>query len=542
MSTTPISYQDDPFQCFSRQFLNGTTNLLQPRQAKDEVDDILVQGINLLSFDELQREQDDLHGVAEDATERTDRVNRLLDILDDHLNEMKAGTAYASAEEINQDYVSARQLRLLFLRGNRYDPRASADQIIRFFESKLKLFGREKLVKDICLSDLDEYDVECLLTAFLVSAVKDRAGRSIIFLFPGLRSFKTLENELRACYYLFMQLCKSLDSPNRGVVCVAYGIGQFRGRLNGVGRREVSELIYTMPYRIGGIHMCFETAALAMFGKATAAMSSSRMKARIKVHCGSHTECQYILSTFGIPRTTLQQFCENTENIWDHQLLWYYDCLQRESIMTVSHLAPSEKDVIWVGRKVNGAGNDRLRSLAAQHLDWYFAGNSKERRVLIDLIMEDIRKSGGRFLTPDEHGSSLEEVPLEDVRVRINQLFRNLKKKSRCSAQKTAGPSAFSESDIVRTVDTASQDDVLFGKMHEHAGNQRLRELVESKYVEYNNSTRGKKKELADMLVKEVKRQGGRFLKPIKDGKWVEVSDKVAEMKVSCHFRNMRRK
>jgi hypothetical protein len=59
--------------------------------------------------------------------------------------------------------------------------------------------------------------------------------------------------------------------------------------------------------------------------------------------------------------------------------------------------------------------------------------------------------------------------------------------------------------------------------------------------AEYNCASRGRKKEIADFVVAEIKRNEGRFLKLADNGKWCEVSDKVAEMKVSSHFRNSRR-
>ena len=183
MSTKPNAYDKDPRQCLSTGFLGLSTSggiFQHQREPKDEVQDVLVEGMNRLTFYELQREQDDLHGVAEDTAERSPEVNRLLVDLDEHLKKSKAGTAYEIAEKHNLAYVSSRRFRMLFLRATRYDPQVSANQLIAYFDVKRELFGKEKLAREITLSDLDEDDVDCLLNgSSLVSNFKDRAGRCV---------------------------------------------------------------------------------------------------------------------------------------------------------------------------------------------------------------------------------------------------------------------------------------------------------------------------------------------------------------------------
>lgn len=229
----------------------------------------------------------------------------------------------------------------------------------------------------------------------------------------------------------------------------------------------------------------------------------------------------------------------------EHQLTWYKDCLTKENSTRDSSYGlptPNENDVLCLGRKVNSVGNDRLLTMASQHADWYNTGNSRERRILVDLIMENIRKKGGRFLKPDENsGHHLQEVSVDEARSKIGQLFRNLKKRARSTATTSPTPK-ISEPEDARIVSSVGDEDVLFGRMYEHAGNERLRRNVEVMAAEYNSSTRGRKKQIADSLVQDVKSRGGRFLKPMEDGRWAEVSDKMAETKVSARFRNFRRK
>lgn len=149
-----------------------------------EVDTILVKGIMDLSFDELQREQDDLHGVSGDFIERSEEMDHVIGLMLTKLSKIKHGTAYEIAEAIGPSYISDRNFRMNFLRANRYDPVAAAGQMIRHFDLKLRLFGRNKLVKDIALSDLGDDDITPLTTgSYQISKVRDRTGRYEIMIF-----------------------------------------------------------------------------------------------------------------------------------------------------------------------------------------------------------------------------------------------------------------------------------------------------------------------------------------------------------------------
>lgn len=511
---------------------------------KTIVEKMLIQGMNKLSFDEYQREQEDLHGVVADFPERTDEMNYLIQLLQNTLNDIKHGTAYHTAESLNRSYVSDRDFRMTFLRANRYCPKAAADQMIRHFNLKLRLFGKDKLARDIALSDLDDDDVKTLIGgSYQVSPVRDRAGRAILLKVPSLRAFKTVENELRGRFYFYTEMIKSLDSPNHGVVMVNYNVGQFRDTKGAVGLAENVQLTFAMPLHFSGIHLLFDRQQDVLLSKSvmSLALVSPQLAARVKLFCGSHLECQYHMSSFGMPAKVLPLPLIETESILGYQLAWYQDCLERENNTLNDNdnnekPAANENDVLYVGKKVNNQGNERLLHMASIHQDWYNTGNMKERRILVDLMMESIKRNGGRFLKPN--GLDFKELPAVEIREKIAQMFRNMKKRSRAHAQKFASSK---HEEVVRIVNTIEKDDVLFGRKSDQPGNRKLRSLIESMSAEYNSSSRGKKKEMADLVVSSIKDNGGRFLKPADNGKWSEVTDKVAEMKVSSHFRNSRR-
>lgn len=224
-------------------------------------------------------------------------------------------------------------------------------------------------------------------------------------------------------------MIKSLDSPNHGVVMVNYNVGQFRDTKSAVGLMENVQLTFAMPFHFSGIHLLFDRQQDVLLGKGALSMVTPQIAARVKMFCGSHLECQYHMSSFGMPTKVLPLPLIETESILGYQLAWYQDCLERENNTLNAHdnngkPTANENDVLYVGKKVNSQGNERLLHMASIHQDWYNTGDMKERRILVDLMMESIKRNGGRFLKPD--GLDFKELPAAEIREKIAQMFRNM--------------------------------------------------------------------------------------------------------------------
>mmetsp|Transcript_44786 Transcript_44786/g.108194 ORF Transcript_44786/g.108194 Transcript_44786/m.108194 type:complete len:553 (-) Transcript_44786:12-1670(-) len=515
------------------------------KEEEKDVDVLLTQGMTRLTFEELQQEQEDLHGVSATISEEKVEVQVLLDTLDEHLNGMKMGTAFAFAESLNRDFCQNYDFRMMFLRANRYDPKVAAKQIIKFLDIKLELFGLEKLTEEITLKDLTLEDKQDLLAGSMqLLPFTDRAGRRIVLEVPGLRTGKSLRSELRARIYFSMNAIKSLAIPSRGIVFINYLQGQYPDKLKGAGFVENMKVGLSMPYHIAGFHICVDDAISVAIGKAAIAITPDKFRSKIKIHHGSPVECQYLLSTYGIPPETLRLTADN-DLILDDHLSWYQHCLQQESIVESSSPLqdqntnePNKNDVVFIGKRTKGNGNERLRGLAARYSGPYSAGGPKERRELVDSMIAEIKRGGGRFLKLDSSCASWEEVPISEIREKITQMFRNLRRPSGSQQRAAIHPGPVSERIIVNE---PCENDILFGRQPSHIGNQRLKELVEAMALEYDSSNRGRKKKLADSLVKDIKGTGARFLKQVNGGHWEVVSDVAAGIKIATHFRNHRR-
>ena len=227
------------------------------KQVKQEMDDLLSQAMKQLTFEERQKQLEVLHGVHDDIVEDPNSMDRALKDLEAHLEATKHGTKYELAESMNRDYVSARPFRMMFLRANEYDGKASADQMLRFFDFKHKLFGSEKLAKDITMEDLDDDDIACLKTGWIQPVGRDTSRRQMFAHFAGLKNSKSLLNDLREHYFVKMKSLQSEHAQLQGFVSVWYGIGDLRMQ-SSTGLVENFILARAIPQKIVAIHLCVD--------------------------------------------------------------------------------------------------------------------------------------------------------------------------------------------------------------------------------------------------------------------------------------------
>lgn len=547
-----VPQNEAPRQCWTQPRAGRTQpraeRHLQQPETKDAVDKLLAEAMKHLSFEERQAEQEDLHGVADTIIESDEEIETWLQELDHRLRQLQtAKTSYEQAEAMDSSYVTNRDFRLMFLRANRYDAKAAADQLIRFFDVKKKLFGKEKLVRDITLGDLNDDDRACLQSGSLqILHLSDNAKRQIVLELPRLRIFKTLQNELRARYYIYQSLLQSKETQLGGIVIVAYSVGEFKDKINRVGFLENARVSLALPLHYAGIHVCSTNQMEHIVGSSIISLMPAKLKARFKIQYGSHMECQYHLSTYGISPQALPFDSQTNKVSLGHHLLWYSERLLTETGYRVPEenlaIQPDPNDVIFSGgRSSNNGGNQRLRLLTKRFSEAYKLGKHSKKRELIDMVISEINISSGRFLK--QVGSSLgyvwEELPLEEIRLKISQMFRNARRSYRPSSETIKTSSAAGE---VKVVDSAGPNDVVFGrKKYSGRANDLLRQLVAEAAAEYDSANRGQKAQIVGSIVQRLHGEACLFLSQTESGQIEEVPTELAKTKISRMFRNNRR-
>jgi hypothetical protein len=152
--------------------------------------------LNDLPINDRTRVFEDLAGSGKLKEENVHELAEAIRQMGVELSKMPRNMdAYELACRLNPDYVSDPAFLLMFLRGNDYDPSDSAAQLVAHFAEKLKLFGEDKLTKDIELSDLSEDDMYSLHSGGIqIGNTKDQAGRLVMFMRFAEYRWKSVDN------------------------------------------------------------------------------------------------------------------------------------------------------------------------------------------------------------------------------------------------------------------------------------------------------------------------------------------------------------
>eukprot|EP00980_Cylindrotheca_fusiformis_P026060 scaffold15301_cov142-Cylindrotheca_fusiformis.AAC.9 len=476
-STAPVEFPEGGF--------NQESGKIDVNKEKENLDRVLSASMGKLSVKDREAALEEVHGIVKNDPEDMYLLQSNLQVMEDHVNSIKRGTVYEKAEAVDPCFVSSREIRLLFLRGNRYDPKAGAEQLIKHFDLKLSLFGSEKLTKDITLHDLDDNDRMCLESGFCqILPQKDVAGRTIVLILPGLRPNAAMKHAVRALYYLVMTtLQESEEVQMKGIVKISYAVGRYKNRKKAAGFAQVAQYMSSTPFRLRGIHMCFEERDFEEYARRRAIILvlPTSVAAKTRTHFGTHMECLYSLRGYGITDGSLPISLIDANPLLHNHMTWY----EHRRIVDLDPLKPNEfssmqKTLIGRQDARNGDVTNAVRcpSLARKTDPCY-----------CDILV------------------SLQVIAL----LRLQQFVSTFPK---------------------------------FGREHQvHPGNIRLKKLLAGLSGEYEAIDGKKEKmEFAQKLVRQMKASGSRFLMFDQNIKaWTDVSDKMARNKVSKTLRNSRR-
>jgi hypothetical protein len=185
-------YKDDDHHPTTASLLSG--KIPQEATNADYIDSVIAKQMSLLSVKDRERAYMDVHGVSDLVEETPEMVEGGLVQLESEILLLKDRAAYDLAESMDPSYIRNRDFRLAFLRTELFHSQQAAMRLIRHFQMKLDLFGKDRLVTDITQDDLDQDDLDALYSGHgrFLSAT-DRAGRLINLVLPRrLGAFSTI--------------------------------------------------------------------------------------------------------------------------------------------------------------------------------------------------------------------------------------------------------------------------------------------------------------------------------------------------------------
>ncbi|CAJ1954889.1 unnamed protein product [Cylindrotheca closterium] len=408
-----------------------------------ELDLFLASSMAQLDVQQRETVLEELHGIrnSENPESNPASVDLWLQLLNTHLQSIKRGTVYETAEAIDRTYVTSRKFRMMFLRANRYDSQAAAAQMIKFLELKRSIFGQEKLTRKITLADLNVDDKKYLESgAAQISTKRDRSGRAIFLVFPSLRSEETtaeVETVLRARYYVLMNMMESEEHQRNGIILIYFGaLASHRNQ-----HASNSGLLWDLPVFYAGLHCCFNSLAAYILISVAVLRLPFAMRPRMRVHYGSCTDCLYKLSSFGIPKEAILND-SNEPDLMDH-LQWYRHRQELEltyvsdsdtdmqSLASTHTIIPRPGDVLFGPGSRKNEGNILMRNLVLTVLTEYNESTKRDKMQLTKTIIDEITKKGGRFLKQNEDTKEWEEANHTEASRKIAHTFRNIRRPSR---------------------------------------------------------------------------------------------------------------
>lgn len=398
---------------------------------KDNIDSYIANALSDLSMKERDTVYHEMHGVDDDIVETDEFIFQKLNALHVEIETIKdrhsKAHAYKMAESISNEYVQDPILRLKFLRGEKFNVKKSAVRVINFFDFKLGLFGKEKLCKDITIDDLDRDDLATLKSGFMqIFPVRDRAGRAVFCLLPSYQTYKTAENMTRVMYYIVMSTLDDEDTQKKGITVIVYNVGKvekekFDHRTFAQGGR----LMMSLPGRLCALHHCFNHSSFRFIINITLHFFPANVRARAKMHYGTHMECIYHLMTFGIPTDFLPVTMDGELKRKNH--LEYIKIRKRheENILLPRILLPTQRDVLFGRGKPfrEHRGNLSFFDMLEMEMEYYESLSMKKKVLATNKILNAIRGRKGRFLRQDEIGCWV-EVDEKDARAKVSNGFR----------------------------------------------------------------------------------------------------------------------
>lgn len=471
--------------------------LLYPPLSKDvqpeDVDSLIAKEMSSLSIKDREKVYFDVHGVSDETKETPELITNSLREMRIELDNLPNVEAYQTAISMDPGYVQNEKFLLKFLRTESFDVPKAARRVVRHFQSKLELFGKDKLVKDILQDDLDEESLAFLYDGSAqVLELRDRAGRLVIVsLFHP--SGVSVISKLRRTFYGMMVEAEDEETQRKGCVGISVLAGRSVSLSETPHRLEwssrLASLLRALPIRYEAMHLCHDSITWRPFQAIFKVAASMFTRVRIREHYGNQAYCLFRLQTFGIPTD-------------------FFPLDEDGRILTEGNISR------W-GKRRN-LERIRLHGQKTEQSEKAGKGGATEKlEKQEEEDQEQKEERGGDTASPK----------------RITEL----------KTPNSAEEGGKSPGDLFR-VGTPGHSDVLLGRgkaYYQHVGNIRLRNWIEEKSPMYEKANFTEKQRIGSEVVSLIKKSGGRFLKEDHAG-WVEVEHVIARKKVAHAFRTLR--
>jgi hypothetical protein len=293
--------------------------------------------------------------------------------------------------------------------------------------------------------------------------------------------------------------------------------------------RKTGSLRNALPVRVISAHLCYnDPQRMLPFLSLGVVIMGTHTRVRCRAHYGSDEECRCQLSSFGIPTSTLPVSCRGEFNLENQRT---FMAMQRG----IDAKQSKGKVPLCVPQKTKQKPEEKARSRQLVIKDDVFLSapqpNLHERTGYGFLPLPNIANPWWSVVG----ASNVPSVVLPAV-----------------SQSHITGPATSASLPAAKCHKSPAKphviydllpNDVLLGRgkpIQKHPGNVRFRQMLDSIIEKYGKGEKGAKVRAVAYIIDLVKVEGGRFLKELEDGGWVEIDEATARAKVSHTFRTRR--
>lgn len=233
---------------------------------------------------------------------------------------------------------------------------------------------------------------------------------------------------MKALIYIVLAAAEDEETQKRGLIGMLY----FTNALSLIQRlneRRGPRLFDWLPIKVAGVHFCYNDPRFRILQALLLLMMGKERRARVRMHEGTHTECQYNLMTFGIPVNCFPVGYEGELKTAAH-LKWFGRRVVKETALQSVGIfegidLPCNGDVLLGRGKTfqEHSGNVALRSLIADYMPEYKSAPKKEKGNVAWKVMMAKKMQGGRFLKRQPNGWWV-EVSDEIARDKVSMTYR----------------------------------------------------------------------------------------------------------------------
>jgi hypothetical protein len=270
-----------------------------------EFDNLLSKELLQLSVNDRNNLQEEIHGVrclAPDETSQLieESLRKLATELDENIPDyQKEAYLRSQRRPASAAFVNSQNFRLRFLRCELFDHRKAAERMVRVCDCLLKLFGMYALERPIRISDFSNAELKAIRRGRLqLLPFRDRSGRRIAILFPGVECLKENANEndgavvrtlqLKTFIYMSYILGSEVDTQRRGIVFLVWFDDKMQSSASpDVNRIKMGIKSHSMALlRASAIHICSPDTPFYRLQRSVLAMGAGHNRQKLRLHVG----------------------------------------------------------------------------------------------------------------------------------------------------------------------------------------------------------------------------------------------------------------